>query len=332
MTKSETPAVVPQTPVRVRTSSTVPFPSARKAKTSTGPGSTTTKPQGSTIAASSSRQSRISQSSSKGPSAAALAALAKVNAPPVPSVPSQNNIVVASVAAPTDDVFGAITEPSTSKAPPATLSSTAAPSATASDSIAEVQNPSSEAIPTTVVEPLADGSGQVLVADTVEGAVTAPPARPLTEAALGQLDDAVNSAGRVATNGNAAISGEANGGTSVVALNDGEPGATAGKGGDEDANTDTEAPVLAPTTAPVPASPTIPSHQEPNIVPPTPTSPSMDIDHVPIDSHTGNVDPVVGPFPTMANGDELKDDAHVGDVAPTLHPDVPHDDPLGIDD
>lgn len=324
MTKSDTPAV-PQTPVRERTtSSTVPFPSARKAKTSTGPGSTIAKPKGSTIAPSGSRQARISQSSAKGPSAAALAALAKVNAPPVPSIPSQNDIVVASVTASAEDVFGGISEPSASKALPATLSSTSAPSATASDSMPVVQNSSSDAAPTTVVEPLADGSGHVLVADAVEGAVTAPPARPLTDAALGQLDDAVDSAGRIAANGNAAISGEANGGTSVLALNDGEPGAPAGKGGDEDKNADTGAPVSASTPTPVPASPAVPSHHELDTVPPPPTSPSMGTDHAAIDSHTSSVDPVVGPVPTTANGDELKDDAHVDNVAPTLHPDVPH--------
>lgn len=257
----------------------MPFPSARKAKpppTTTAASNAAAKAKAgsaTTLApgAPGSRQTRISQSSSKGPSAAALAARARVNAPPVPAVPvaapkgitPQADVIVASMVSTTVGV------PSTST--PVSESANASPV----DFPSTTSSPP-EPIPqsTTIVEPVADGSGNVVVADDVDGITVAPPAAPLTQDALETHDHAVTPA----------VSGEGDGGASVVAVKDGEPASTT-----EDATSGDSAPVSFPVhTAAPPHAHTI------AVVPPTATSPTFDRDQV------------LGPVPS---GQDLKDDA-----------------------
>ena len=131
---------------------------------------------------------------------------------------------------------------------------------------------------TTVVEPIVDG--KVLVPDSSEGA---PPAEPLTEEVRQALDSLMEG---VSTK-------EVNGGVAV-------------KSGDAQRYEDDDK--LNTSSGSVPSSPVLHQQQQHgvHVVPPTPTSPTMDRDH----GHQ-SVDPVLGP--ESFDDDELKDDAYLTD-------------------
>jgi len=128
----------------------------------------------------------------------------------------------------------------------------------------------------------------VLVANSSEGAVIAPPANPLTKDALQTHDTRDDHLGNAV--------GEADGGTSVIATKD-----------SEDAQQQQDEPLDTPPKS-APINPVLENHHDVHVVPPTPTSPDMDRDH-----GDWSVDPVSRAGPLDDDGDELKDDACMTD-------------------
>jgi hypothetical protein len=163
-----------------------------------------------------------------------------------------------------------------------------APSTLASNSTAPILDPSTAVeASTAVVEPAPEGNGKALVLDSAEVAVNpAPPAKPLAKDALAARGGALE-----------LVTGDANGGTSVIAAEDGDAQQI------ELDKSDT-------FSKSVPTSPVLRHrHQHDlHVVPPTPSSPTMDRDH----GHQ-SVDPILGPSPFGNGDDELKDDAYLTD-------------------